>query len=366
MRLRIGFVHSLVLLLFIPAGCNLQSTPTVLPIASAPLSPATSPAATARLSPTDIPAAAPSPTAGPVATATQSGVLAAPTPVGYGTLARQYLVALSEDIGPRVAGTPAEGQAAAYILSAFRDMGYDPVSQPFALNGGSSANVIAIHPGRSSQEIVVGAHYDSVNEGRGADDNASGVGVMLEMAAHMAGVETPYTLRFVAFGAEEVGLDGSDYYVGQMSAQAVHNTLLMVNLDSLVAGNLAYVYGDAGDKGVARDWCLSWAAAQGLDLRTQEGENPDYPAGTTGDWSDHTAFKKRGIPYVYFESTDWALGAKDGFTQVDPRLGENGFIWHTPYDNLDYIEQTFPGRINKRLDLFVTILSHLLTEFQAG
>jgi hypothetical protein len=138
----------------------------------------------------------------------------------------------------------------------------------------------------------------------------------------------------------------------------------MINLDALIAGDIAYVYGDAGDKGVIRDWALKYAEEQNLDLQTQPGTNPKYPPGTTGDFSDHAPFKALGIPYTYFESTNWMLGAKDGYTQVSTEYGENGKIWHTKYDTLEYINTTFPGRIQEKLNLFVTVLQGILTEYQ--
>ncbi len=53
--------------------------------------------------------------------------------------------------------------------------------------------------------------------GSGADDNASGVGVMLEAASLIQGTQTPYSVRFIAFGAEEIDKKGSLYYVDHLS-----------------------------------------------------------------------------------------------------------------------------------------------------
>jgi alkaline phosphatase isozyme conversion protein len=212
-------------------------------------------------------------------------------------------------------------------------------------------------------EIIVGAHYDSVDAGKGADDNASGVGVILEVAERIKEQQTPYTIRFILFGAEEVGLQGSQVYVDQMTAEQIQNTIAMINLDSVAAGDMAYVYGDAGERGVIRDWVLDFAEENGLALQTQLGENPAYPRGTTGDWSDHAPFKSIGIPYTYLESTNWGLGKKDGYTQVSTEYGEDGEIWHTEYDTLEYINTTFPGRVQERLNLFVVVLETILTKF---
>jgi hypothetical protein len=49
---------------------------------------------------------------------------------------------------------------------------------------------------------------------------------------------------------------------------------------------------------------------------------------------------------------------------VDPIYGEDGAIWHTPYDNLNYITQTFPGRAEHHLNLFVNVLKAILVEYR--
>jgi hypothetical protein len=150
-----------------------------------------------------------------------------------------------------------------------------------------------------------------------------------------------------------------------MSPEEIRNTVAMINVDSVVVGEIAYVYGSPGERGVLRDWVLARASEAGLDLRTQGGENPEYSAGTTCDCSDHAPFDEVGIPYAYFESTNWSLGDKDGYVQVDPRFGEDGRVWHTRFDTLDYIDRTFPGRADQRLELFSGMLYRVLTEFSA-
>ena len=99
----------------------------------------------------------------------------------------QHIRQLSEEIGPRPTGSEAERRADGYIRDAFSNMGYeDVVAQAYGANPGrTSYNVYVEDPGsRPEWVIVVGAHYDTA-EGTGspgADDNASGVAVMLELA----------------------------------------------------------------------------------------------------------------------------------------------------------------------------------------
>ena len=273
---------------------------------------------------------------------------------------------LSETVGPRVAGSSQELQAAAYAFSELRQAGLSPEIRPFdymrALEDDTevsvrSQNVVALKPGESAQEIIVIAHVDSVAKGRGADDNASGVGVLLEAAERVEALKLPYSVRFIVAGAEEEGLQGARVYAQGMTAAEVANTRMVINLDSLLAGDFMYVYGE-GPQGVAsREALLSWAKANGRALITQAGLNPEYPAGTTGDWSDHAPFKDKGISYTYLDATNWTLGDLDGYTQTE----KHGGVWHTENDTLAFLEREFPGRVQEHLSLFSSALVELLT-----
>jgi acetylornithine deacetylase/succinyl-diaminopimelate desuccinylase-like protein len=112
----------------------------------------------------------------------------------YGSIARALMGDMT-NIGPRVAGTPGETQAAQYIKAAFIALGYAADTQAFTAASGTqtitSANIVAVKKGTSSQEIIVGAHYDSTAAGPGSDDNISGVAVMLEVAKLVMGAKTP-------------------------------------------------------------------------------------------------------------------------------------------------------------------------------
>ncbi len=267
-----------------------------------------------------------------------------------------------------MAGSEGETKTAQYIEAVFKAIGYSPETQTFTAEAGktsiTSANVVAIKKGSSSQELIVGAHYDSGAAGEGADDNASGVAVMLETAKLVQNVQTPYTIRFIAFGAEESGLLGSYAYLNQMSQEQFENTIAMIDLDSLIAGDNAYVYSDEGQQSIVRDWALEWAPGNGLNLQTVPNADLADPATGKGS-SDYAPFKDAGIPYAFFQTTDWTLGDKKGHTQVDPRYGDSGVIRNTQYDTLTYLDATFPGRVDDHLNLFISILYNLLTQFEA-
>jgi Zn-dependent M28 family amino/carboxypeptidase len=240
------------------------------------------------------------------------------------------------------------------------------------LRGDGVRASISFHRGRShllgtalflSYGFLSFACQDSTDAGPGADDNASGVAVMLEVARIISSQTTPYTIRFIAFGAEESGLLGSYAYLNQMSQEEFENVIAMIDLDSLIAGDIAYVYSDEGQLSAVRDWALEWAPGNGLDLQTIRDVDLTDPKTGKGA-SDYAAFRDAGIPYAYFEATNWTLGDKKGHTQVDLRYGDHGVIRQTKYDTLDYLDTTFPGRVDQHLNLFISVLYNILIQFE--
>jgi alkaline phosphatase isozyme conversion protein len=286
-----------------------------------------------------------------------------------GTEAYQHVYYLTEKIGPRVAGTENEAKAGDYILNELEKLGYQPSKQPFSYTSRgvtkNSANIIGTKYSQSNKfksnpQVIIGAHYDSVSVGKGADDNASSVGVILETAKAIQKRNLHYDIKIVFFGAEEAGLRGSNYYVSQMSQEEKDRTIVMINLDSLLAGDKIYVYGSPGEDGWIRDLAIDIANKKNIPLETNPGINPDYPEGTTGDWSDHAPFQDAGIPIGYLEATNWELGDLDGYTQTV----KHGEIWHTKNDNLEFLEREFPGRVQEHLEHFTEILTQLLIDIK--
>ncbi len=290
------------------------------------------------------------------------------TSVAYGADAAIYLKELDQ-MGARVAGTASEVAAADYIENTLKEMGYEVTRVPFEYDDNgvkASENIIVEKKGTGEGTVIVGAHYDSVDSANGVDDNGSGVAVLLEAVKRISKAEPVQTIKFVFFGAEEVDLLGSAEFAGQMSAEDISDTILMINFDSLVAGDIPYVYGNADEKGIFREHTLELAKSDSLALFTQEGLNPEFERGITGPWSDHAPFEALGLPFIYFESTNWNYGEQDGYTQVEPKYGDSGEIWHTEYDTYAYIEKTFPGRIRQRLELFSTVVYKLLIQDLSG
>ena len=114
-----------------------------------------------------------------------------------------HVRALSQEIGPRPWREPeALERAARYILGAFESSGWEARLLPFEVEGMRYYNVEALRRDGGAPRLVVGAHYDTVASSPGADDNASGVAVLLETARAL-GPNPPPGLRLVAFSLEE-------------------------------------------------------------------------------------------------------------------------------------------------------------------
>jgi len=147
--------------------------------------------------------------------------------------AMAHIVALAGDIGIREAGTPNEGRAAAYLATQFVGLGLDTRIQALPAYYIYSQNVIAVKTGQDPEAgtIYIGAHYDSVQWGPGANDNASGIAVLLEAARILANENFSPTLTFIAFGSEEIGLGGSSYFAGNLPPLEQHVARGMFNLD---------------------------------------------------------------------------------------------------------------------------------------
>jgi hypothetical protein len=120
---------------------------------------------------------------------------------------------LSGDIGERNWRTPANlAKAAKYIEEQFQDCGYEVRLQEYQFQQQSYRNIIAEQPGVSKPDeiIVIGAHYDSVVDCPGANDNGTGVASLLALARIFQGERLSRTIRFVAFPNEE-----SPFFAGE-------------------------------------------------------------------------------------------------------------------------------------------------------
>lgn len=126
---------------------------------------------------------------------------------------RHHVQRIHFDRSPSMEGSPLD-RAAHYIYEEFSKAGLQVTKEPFPWEGRWFHNVVAEKKGTVSPEnvLIVGAHYDTVPGSPGADDNASAVAVLLEVARHLQGVSLRNTVKLVAFALEEYGYVGSTHY----------------------------------------------------------------------------------------------------------------------------------------------------------
>ena len=151
-----------------------------------------------------------------------------------------------------------------------------------------TANVLAEMPNpetpNTDQSVVmVGAHLDSVTAGPGINDNGSGVALGLELALNLARTGDAGGVRFAFWGAEELGLLGSEHYVSELSPAELANIRAYLNFDMVSSPNAApFVYGDPELRSLFQDTF----AARELRLL------PDNLGGA----SDHAPFEAADVP----------------------------------------------------------------------
>lgn len=158
-----------------------------------------------------------------------------------GPAAIEYTRVLAENYPDRVTGSPGARRAADYIRSEFAKFGYHVTDDRFTMwlagRQVEGSNVIAEVSGQEPESIAILAHYDSqTTSHQAAEDNASGVGVLLELA-HELGDERVLQHRFglllVATDAEEWGMIGARHLTGYLKS---HHTVAAISIDYLNQG----------------------------------------------------------------------------------------------------------------------------------
>lgn len=241
---------------------------------------------------------------------------------------KKDVVFLSDDrLEGRETGTKGEQEAAEYIVERFKEMGlapkgtegfyqsfnFKPKTNPheevkFVTMGADSTitgtNVLAYIDNQAEQTIIIGAHYDHLGFGsegslyrgeekqihNGADDNASGVAVMLDLAGKLQKTNTSNNYLFMAFSGEEMGLLGSNYFAKNATLD-LDQVNYMVNMDMvgrLKADKTLAVYGVGTSPRFKQ--VLS---ATNKNFKIVENESGVGP-------SDHTSFYLQDIPVLHF------------------------------------------------------------------
>jgi Zn-dependent M28 family amino/carboxypeptidase len=244
------------------------------------------------------------------------GVPATPPHVRLDAAERSLLMSdlawLADDArGGRRAGS-AEGAAVrAWLVERFAAAGFEAVELTFDLGDGlEGANVVAtvLGTGEGEAVIVVTAHFDHLGTRNGtvyngADDNASGTAALLALAAELATSPPSNTVMLVALDAEESGLRGAHAFVADPPIP-LERILLNVNLDMVGRSEAGELYA-AGTSHYPELRPPLEAVAGIAPVILRFGHDKESLG--RDDWtfqSDHAAFHRAGIPFVYFGVED--------------------------------------------------------------
>lgn len=228
----------------------------------------------------------------------------------------------ADQLEGRQTGTDGNAAAAAYILARFKGYGLRAVGeegyrQPFQFYSRFSkeayrgVNLLGMVKGTRFPDsvIVISAHYDHVGQRggkiyNGADDNASGVGALLELARYFQANPAPYSLLFAALDAEEIGLRGASHFVDEPTVPLQH-ILLNINMDMIGRNDREEIY-ICGTGYYPKLRAPLDRIAKACPIRVSFGHESPQP-GPADDWthaSDHGEFHKKGIPFLYFGVED--------------------------------------------------------------
>ena len=257
---------------------------------------------------------------------------------------------LAETFSPRDWQHPENlDRAAEYIAAEFRRTSATVTEQPFEMDSKSYRNVIAPFGPETAERIVVGAHYDAHGEFPGADDNASGVAGLIELAFLLSDAELPLRVELVAYTLEETrrptsaavgrGYNGSAVHARSLKEEAA-SIRIMISLEMIgyfsdeqnsqgypspilrwfypTRGDFIVIAGRLREGSAARRTKKAMQAASALPVYSFNA--PSFAAGI--DRSDHASYWEQGYPALMVTDTAFNRNAN----------------YHTAYDTPDRLD----------------------------
>jgi Zn-dependent M28 family amino/carboxypeptidase len=239
----------------------------------------------------------------------------------------RHISYLADDIGERnvIAYEPLQ-KTAQYIEGNLKKFEYEVKSQEYTVQMRKVRNLIAEIPGgtKANEIVVIGAHYDTVYDCPGADDNSSGVAALLELARILKGSRPVRTVRFVAFVNEEPPWFQTDDMGSLVYAEQAHklkeNIVAAISIETIgmysdaegsqqypagfkslypSKGNFIAFIGNLGSRGLVRDAVRSFRTSTKFP-----SEGSAVPAAIPGvGWSDHWSFWQQGYPAIMVTDT---------------------------------------------------------------
>ena len=263
-----------------------------------------------------------------------------PPPPQFEGRTAYHHVLMQTQIGPRPTGSAANVSAGDYIIEKLRDQGWQVEVQPFTYRGVQGRNIIG--KAGSGPVIIVGAHYDTRrradNDSQrarrsepvlGANDGASGVGVLLELARSLDRTKLSNEVWLAFFDAEDNGgLDGWEFIAGsQYMAQNLKTMPQAVIVVDMVGDADQQIYKERNSSPALQD--KLWAIAAKLGY--EKYFIPDYKHAMI---DDHTPFLQRGILAADIIDFDYPY-------------------WHTTQDTADKVAPASLERVGRVLKTFL-------------
>jgi Zn-dependent M28 family amino/carboxypeptidase len=182
-----------------------------------------------------------------------------------------------------IAAADSNSQRREALVKLLAERGVTVETQTFGEGARAGVNLVVTVPGRESRTILIGAHYDRVEVGRGAVDNAAACAALIEViGAFKASPPGRYTLKFVFFDQEELGLLGSRAYLSEKSERPVY----AINMDIFAYGDSLFATASSMDGILARSLKTA-GEARGLPVTLVTVKS--YPG------SDHLSMIAAGI-----------------------------------------------------------------------
>jgi hypothetical protein len=245
---------------------------------------------------------------------------------------RAHVEALATRFAPRDLDHPANlDRAAAFVADALRASGAAVSDQRYDVAGHGYRNVVARFGPDTPEILVVGAHYDTAGDQPGADDDASGVAGLVELARMLGADPPPLRVELVAFTLEEPPTFRTERMGSAVHARALAErgakVRLMISLEMIgafsdeegsqrypplvglfhpSAGSFIGVVGKWGQGGAVTDVASALRTASRLPVETLTA-----PAFVTGvDWSDHRSYWEHGWDAVMVTDTAFLRNAR--------------------------------------------------------
>ncbi len=239
----------------------------------------------------------------------------------------EYYLANLERFGVRYTGSPECRNAEEWVYEKFDSMGLNVEYFEWKMSGFEDRDIVATLPGKDNYTIIVGAHIDAVPTSPGADDDGSGVAVVMAMARVLSHYHFVHTLKFIIYTGEEEGTYGS-YNYAMHAYEEGEKIIAVFNLDMV-----GYAETEKGGKYIRifetergkhlTDFVMGIAEKYYDMINLNVERVPNYPG------SDHQAYIDYGYDAIF-------IAHYDGYP-----------YGHSPEDSIDKINFTYAAKVAK-------------------